>query len=34
MNVYRWWSNDNIHKYDNDDIDDEDFLVLNDDDHD
>ena len=28
MKVCRWWSNDNIHKYDNDDIDDDDFLVI------
>ena len=35
MKVCRWWSNDNIHEYDNDDNDDDDFfLVLNDDDHD
>ena len=27
MKVCRWWSNDNIHKYDNDDIDDNDFLL-------
>ena len=34
MKVCRWWSNDNIHKYDNKDIDDDDLFVLNDDDND
>ena len=34
MKVCRWWSDDNIHEYDNDDIDDDDFLDLNNDGHD